>query len=310
MALTKINGGQIATDTAAVIDSLTFLDGESILRLPLGNTGNRPGSPSLGTIRFNTDTNNNAGAAEVYVANDGTGNPGWVAVGSGGASLGKGGVVRSNLPYIDENITIDPSLDEKFTNAFTRGPLEIRNGYTVTVNGDADWLLWGDEPDDPPVGSLLGMGYDQTPPTRYRINCNNLSDSNSTIPSLAVTYTPTRATSRIIITASISHNQHHVYSFGVKRNGTLMTSGAANSSNSNSQGGVMTGYKGHDDENYLGSDTFSFEDTTFTAGNTYTYEIAATASWSNSNRDLFINDRNSNDMRSISSMHVYEIMGS
>ena len=40
------------------------------------------------------------------------------------------------------------------------------------------------------------------------------------------------------------------------------------------------------------------------------YEIAATASWSNSNRNLYINDRNSNDMRSISSMHVYEIMGS
>ena len=310
MALTKINGGQIATDTAAVIDSLTFLDGESILRLPLGNTGNRPGSPSLGTIRFNTDTNNNAGAAEVYVANDGTGNPGWVAVGSGGASLGKGGVVRSNLPYIDENITIDPSLDEKFTNAFTRGPLEIRNGYTVTVNGDADWLLWGDEPEDPPVGTLIGMGYDQTPATRYLINTNNLSESGSTIPSLAVTYTPTRATSRIIITASIVHNQHHVVSFGVKRNNNMLTAGAANSNNSNAGNSVATIYHGHDDEGRLDVTTFSFEDTTFTAGTSYTYEIAATASWSNGNRNLYINDRNSNDMRSVSSMHVYEIMGS
>lgn len=310
MALTKINGGQIATDTAAVIDSLTFLDGESILRLPLGNTANRPGSPSLGTIRFNTDTNNNAGAAEVYVANDGTGNPGWVAVGSGGASLGKGGVVRSNLPYIDENITIDPALDEKFTNAFTRGPLEIRNGYTVTVNGDADWLLWGDEPEDPPVGTLLGMGYDQTPATRYLINTNNLSESGSTIPSLSVTYTPTRATSRIIITASIVHNEHHVVSFGVKRNNNMLTAGAANSNNSNAGNSVATIYNGHDEENRLQTATFSFEDTTFSAGTSYTYEIAATASWSNGNRNLYINDRSSNDMRSISSMHVYEIMGS
>ena len=310
MALTKINGGQIATDTAAVIDSLTFLDGESILRLPLGNTANRPGSPSLGTIRFNTDTNNNAGAAEVYVANDGTGNPGWVAVGSGGASLGKGGVIRSNLPYIDENITIDPALDDKFTNAFTRGPLEIRDGYTVTVNGDADWLLWGDEPEDPQVGALIGMGYDQTPATRYVINTNNLSEADSTIPALAVTYTPTRATSRIIITASIVHNQHHVVSFGVKRNSSMLTTGAANSNNSNATNSVATIYHGHDDEGRLDTTTFSFEDTTFTAGTSYTYEIAATASWSNGNRDLYINDRNSNDMRSISSMHVYEIMGS
>ena len=314
MALTKIRGNQISTATNATVDALAFLDGESSLVIPVGTTAQRPGTATgttvtVGTMRYNSELNNNGGQAEIYVANDGTGSAGWTAVGGGGASLGRGGVIRSNADYIDENISIDPSLDDKFKNAFTRGPLEIRNGYTVEVETGADWLIWGDEPDDPVVGTLIGMGYGQTPPTRYTINCNNLSDTNSTIPSLSVTYTPTRATSRIIITASISHNQHHVYSFGVKRDGTLLTAGAANASNSNTQGGVMTGYKGHDDESYLGSDTFSFEDTTFTAGISYTYEIAATASWSNSNRDLYINDRNSNDMRSVSSMHVYEIMG-
>ena len=152
------------------------------------------------------------------------------------------------------------------------------------------------------------MGYAQTPATRYVITCQELSDTNSTIPSMAVTYTPTRSTSRIIITATVSHNQHHVYSFGVKRNGTLLTAGVSGNTNTSS-GSIHTGYKGHDEENYHGSDTFSLEDTTFTAGISYTYEIAATASWNGSIRDLNINDRSNGDMRSISSMHVYEIMG-
>ena len=313
MALTKIRGNQISTATNATVDALAFLDGESSLTIPVGTTAQRPGTAvgttvTVGTMRYNSELNNNGGQAEIYVANDGTGSAGWTAVGGGGASLGRGGVIRSNADYIDENISIDPSLDDKFKNAFTRGPLEIRNGYTVEVETGADWLIWGDEPDDPVVGSLLGMGYAQTPATRFTITCQDLSDTGSTIPSMAVTYTPTRSTSRIIITASISHNQHHVYSFGVKRNGTLLTSGVAGNTNTSS-GSVHTGYRGHDEESRHGSDTFSYEDTTFTAGISYTYEIAATASWNGSIRDLYINDRDSSDMRSISSMHVYEIMG-
>ena len=313
MALTKIRGNQISTATNATVDALAFLDGESSLVIPVGTTAQRPGTATgttvtVGTMRYNSELNNNGGQAEIYVANDGTGSAGWTAVGGGGASLGRGGVIRSNADYIDENISIDPSLDDKFKNAFTRGPLEIRDTYTVEVANGADWEIWGGEPDDPVVGSLLGMGYAQTPATRYTITCQDLSDTNSTIPSMAVTYTPTRSTSRIIITASISHNMHHVYSFGIKRNGTLLTNGVSGNTNTSS-GSVHTGYRGHDDENRHTSDTFSFEDTTFTAGISYTYEIAATASWNGSIRDLYINDRDSGDMRSISSMHVYEIMG-
>ena len=308
MSLTRIRGNQISTATSGVIDALSFLDGESVFRLPAGTEAQRPGSPAVGTMRYNSEANNGNGQAEIYVADIGTGSPGWTAVGGGGASLGRGGVIRSNAPYIDEDIDVDPSLDDKFTNAFTRGPLEIRDGFTVTVANGADWEIWGGEPEDPPVGAIIGMGYAQTPATRYRINCQNLSDASSTIPSMAVTYIPTRSTSRIIITASISHNMHHVYSFGVKRNGTLLTAGVSGNTNTSS-GSVHTGYRGHDDENRHTSDTFSYEDTSFTVGVAQTYEIAATASWNGGNRDLYINDRDSNDMRSISSMQIYEIMG-
>ena len=309
MALTKISGNQISTATIATMDSLSFLDGESILKLPNGTTAQRPGSPTQGTLRYNSELNNNAGAAEVYVANNGTGNPGWVAVGSGGASLGKGGVIRSNPDFIDENITVDPSLDDKFKNAFTRGPLEIRDGFTVTIADTADWQIWGGEPADPFAGEVLAMGYAQTPATRYTLNADNLSDTGATIPNLAVSFTPTRTTSKVIITASISNNNRHVYSFGVKRDGVLLTTGAANSNNSNSSGAVVTGYHGADVEGELTTTTFSFEDTSVSAGDTYVYEICGTASWSGGIRDLFINDRQQNDMRSISSMTVTEIMG-
>ena len=120
MSLTRIRGNQISTATSGVIDALSFLDGESVFRLPAGTEAQRPGSPAVGTMRYNSEANNGNGQAEIYVADIGTGSPGWTQVGGGGASLGRGGVIRSNADYIDEDIDIDPSLDDKFKNAFTR----------------------------------------------------------------------------------------------------------------------------------------------------------------------------------------------
>ena len=223
MALTKISGNQIATSTLATVDSLTFLDGESVLRLPVGTEEQRPLSPAVGTLRYNSDGD----TAEVYKADNGTGVPGWLEVGAGGATLGKKGIIRSNADYIDEDIEIDPSLGDEYTNAFTRGPVEIRNGSTVQVKGDADWEIWGGEPEDPPAGTVLQYFYAQTPPTRYTINSQDLGDANAVIPNLSVTITPTRSTSKIIIGAHIQHNGRHVTSFGVQRDGAILTDNTA-----------------------------------------------------------------------------------
>ena len=43
--------------------------------------------------------------------------------------------------------------------------------------------------------------------------------------------------------------------------------------------------------------------------NPLTYSVGASASWSGGNRNLYINDRSSNDMRSICSLTAYEIRG-
>lgn len=140
MAVTKISGNQISTATQAVIDSLTFLDGESILRLPSGTTAQQPAGASVGTIRFNTTLD----AAEVYVADaDGAGNPGWIPVGSGGPSVGEDSVIRTNNDTISENLTVGPTAngDDKFTHGFSAGPIEIATGYTVTVEADSVWSI-------------------------------------------------------------------------------------------------------------------------------------------------------------------------
>tara|TARA_R100000005_G_scaffold36191_1_gene16765 strand:+ start:168 stop:590 length:423 start_codon:yes stop_codon:yes gene_type:complete len=139
MAITKISGNQIADSTAAIITTLSFLNQTSVFRLPAGTQANRPTGVSVGTLRFNTDID----AAEIYKADDGTGSAGWASVAGGGPSLGDDSIIRTNNDTISENITVGPSAngDDKFTNGMSAGPIEIANGYTVTVESGASWSI-------------------------------------------------------------------------------------------------------------------------------------------------------------------------
>jgi len=315
MALTKISGNQIATSTLATVDSLTFLDGESVLRLPTGTELQRPGTPAVGTLRYNTDGD----TAEVYKADNGTGVPGWLEVGAGGATLGKKGIIRSNADYIDEDIEIDPSLGDEYTNAFTKGPVEIRNGSTVEVAADANWEIWGGEPDDPRPGTVLQYFHAQTPATRQTIATDNLSDVAARINGLSISITPTRSTSKIVMIAQISHTHSHVMSFGFQKDGAILQTGLNNGSNNlNTPYAVKTIYDGGGNtDEYILNTTYSYEisSSDFTPGVEMTIQACGTSSWSNGVRTFYINDRNSGggngvqDMRSISTMTVMEIMG-
>lgn len=143
MALTKISGNQISPSTEAIITTLSFLNGDSVLRLPAGTTEQQPEGVSPGTIRYNSSID----AAEIYVNDDGTGAPGWTDVGGGGASLGKDGMIRTNTNLIEEDILIDPALGEEFTNAFMAGPVSIASGFTVTVANGANFYVIGEQPE-------------------------------------------------------------------------------------------------------------------------------------------------------------------
>jgi hypothetical protein len=138
MALQKIDGNQISNATAALITSLSFLNGDSVLQLPTGTTFQRPAGSSYGTIRFNTTLD----SVEVWKSDaDGQGTDGWGSVGGGGPSRGRDSIVRTNRNYVNENLTIGPSQGEQYTNGMSAGPVSINAGFTVTVDTGGTWSI-------------------------------------------------------------------------------------------------------------------------------------------------------------------------
>jgi hypothetical protein len=137
MAVTRVSDNQISDATEAIITTLSFLNTDSVFRLPSGTTAQRPTGVSVGTLRFNTTDDN----AEIYVADAGDGSAGWTTVAGGGPSLGEESVVRTNNDAISENITIGPTAGDEFTNGMSVGPIEIENTYTVTVESTGAWSI-------------------------------------------------------------------------------------------------------------------------------------------------------------------------
>jgi hypothetical protein len=137
MAISKISGNQISQTTIAIITTLKFLNTNSILKLPVGTTAQRPAGVDVGTIRFNS-TND---SAEIYKADDGTGSAGWANVAGGGPALGENSVVRTNQTTISENITIGTTAGSEFANGMSSGPITIANGYTITIESTGSWSV-------------------------------------------------------------------------------------------------------------------------------------------------------------------------
>ena len=105
----------------------------------------------------------------------------------------------------------------------------------------------------------------------------------------------------------INSNARHVTSFGFLRNNGLLTSGLSGNSNVGS-GSVATTYHDADRGGDMYNCVIQYMDMPNTT-NPCTYSVGVSASWGGSVRDLYINDRDSNDMRSISSLAAYEIRG-
>ena len=139
MAISRISGNQISTTTEAILTTLSFMNTNSVFKLPSGTTAQRPVGVVAGTLRYNSEIDN----AEIYVNDDGTGAAGWAPVAGGGPSIGEDSVIRCNPPTIAENLTIGPvaNNDAKYTNGFTAGPITIQSGYTVTIESNAAWSV-------------------------------------------------------------------------------------------------------------------------------------------------------------------------
>ena len=137
MAISRVSGNQIATTTQAIITTLSFLNTNSVFRLPSGTQAQRPTGVSVGTLRFNTTIDQ----AEIYKADDGTGSPGWTPVAGGGPAIGTDSIVRTNNNVIAENITVGPTAGNEFANGMSAGPITVANGFTVTVESGGSWSV-------------------------------------------------------------------------------------------------------------------------------------------------------------------------
>lgn len=297
---TKIIGNQIDATTRAIMEALQVTEQ---INLPALNQAavDALGTPAYGTLVYNTTED----MAQIYKADAAQGVPGWDDVGGGGPSVGEDSIIRTNGTTINETLTVGPSANGgvEFTNGFSAGPIQVANGNTVTVENGAQWFILGGEDNDVGEGQIMQMRYSQTPPTRYLINSSNLSP----IPNLEVTIQPSHTDSKILLCAMINSDARHVSSFGFLRNNSVLTTNLSGNTNVGS-GSVSTTYHGTDDNDDMKNVFIQYMDMPNTT-NPLTYSVGASASWSGGNRNLYINDRSSNDMRSICSLTAYEIRG-
>ena len=111
LGLAKLAG---ATFTGAVVHNYT-----TALKIPVGTTAQRPGSPATGELRFNSTL----GSAEIYNGSS------FTAVGGGAGATGAGG--DEVFFESDTNVTTSYSITSG-KNAHTVSPV-INSGVTVTV---------------------------------------------------------------------------------------------------------------------------------------------------------------------------------
>jgi len=297
---TKIIGNQIDASTRAIMEALQVTEQ---INLPALNQAavNALGTPAYGTLVYNTTED----MAQIYKADAAQGVPGWDDVGGGGPSVGEDSIIRTNGTTIGETLTVGPSANGgvEFSNGFSAGPINIANGNTVTVENGAQWFIIGGEDNDVGEGQIMQMRYSQTPATRYLINSSNLSP----IPNMEVTIQPSHTNSKVLLVAMINATSRHVFSAGFLRNNGVLTSGLSGNSNVGS-GSVATTYIGDDTDGHMMNTMIQYMDMPNTT-NPCTYSVGVSSSWSGGNRNLYINDRDSNDMRSICSLTAYEIRG-
>jgi len=110
--------------TATIPNNLNF-SGTGSITVPNGTTGQRPGSPAAGMIRYNSSS----GTFEGYTSS-------WGSIG-GGATGGGGDQV-----FIENELTVttDYTLSTN-KNALSTGPITIDSGVTVTIPSGQRWVI-------------------------------------------------------------------------------------------------------------------------------------------------------------------------
>jgi len=104
------------------------MTGTGAIDVASGTAAERPGTPSAGMIRFNTDDT-------TFEGYDGSA---WGAIGGGGGASGGG----SDAVFYEngQTVTSDYSITAS-TNAMSAGPITINSGITVTIPSGSTWTI-------------------------------------------------------------------------------------------------------------------------------------------------------------------------
>jgi hypothetical protein len=178
-------------------------------------------------------------------------------------------------------------------------PVEVTNMYHV-MKPRFDIPIWYTP------GSIIQVLHAVTATTRIAITSADITGASGLITGLEIYITPKFSTSKILLTAMINHNGTHVSTFGFLKNDAVILT----NTNLNASGSISTVYYGNTTTgvDYMYNTFIQFVDT-ITSTSTIKYHVGASASWNGATYTTYINDRNSNDMRSISNFTIYEIAG-
>ncbi len=116
----------LASLAGATFTGDVILGTTTALELPDGTTGQRPGSPVNGMIRYNTTLNQFEG----YKASA------WGAIGGGATGGSSDDIFYENGQTVTTNYTLSTGK-----NAMSAGPITINAGVTVTVPSGASWTV-------------------------------------------------------------------------------------------------------------------------------------------------------------------------
>ena len=104
------------------------MTGTGAIDVAAGTAAQRPGTPSAGMIRFNTDDT-------TFEGYDGSA---WGQIGGGGGASGGG----SDAVFYEngQNVTTDYTITSS-TNAMSAGPITIDSGATVEIPSGSTWTI-------------------------------------------------------------------------------------------------------------------------------------------------------------------------
>ena len=125
LANVTISSGTANVSNATVTDTLD-LSGTGAAQMNVGTTAQRPGTPSEGMFRYNSDNNKFEG----YI------NGSWGSVGGGATGGGSDQIFIENGQTVTTNYTITTNF-----NAGSFGPVSVNSGVTVTIPTGSVWTI-------------------------------------------------------------------------------------------------------------------------------------------------------------------------